>query len=74
VVPYYVANIYLVQGQKDKAIAYAEAKLKKGNQYYDAELRQLVGMAIMRNRILSRPCLTWSVCRPREEGEPGRPV
>ncbi|HEY6899739.1 MAG TPA: tetratricopeptide repeat protein, partial [Puia sp.] len=43
VVPYYVANIYLVQGDKEKAIAYAEARLKKGNQYYDAELRQLVG-------------------------------
>jgi tetratricopeptide (TPR) repeat protein len=43
VVPYYVANIYLVQGDKDKAIAYAEARLKKGNQFYDAELRQLVG-------------------------------
>lgn len=43
VVPYYVANIYLVQGEKDKAIEYAEARLKKGNQYYDAELRQLVG-------------------------------
>ena len=43
VVPYYVANIYLVQGEKDKAIAYAEARLKKGNQYYDMELRQLVG-------------------------------
>ena len=43
VVPYYVANIYLVQGQKDKAIEYAEAHLKKGNQFYDAELRQLVG-------------------------------
>ncbi len=43
VVPYYVANIYLVQGQKDKAIDYAEARLKKGNQYYDMEMRQLVG-------------------------------
>jgi len=43
VVPYYVANIYLVQGQKDKAIEYAEARLKKGNQYYDVEMRQLVG-------------------------------
>jgi len=43
VVPYYVANIYLVQGQKEKAIEYAEARLKKGNQYYDVELRQLVG-------------------------------
>ncbi|HEY4206387.1 MAG TPA: tetratricopeptide repeat protein [Puia sp.] len=43
VVPYYVANIYLVQGQKDKAIEYAEARLRKGNQYYDMEMRQLVG-------------------------------
>ena len=43
VVPYYIANIYLVQGQKDKAITYAEARLKNGNQYYDAELRELVG-------------------------------
>lgn len=43
VVPYYVANIYLAQGDKDKAISYAEAHLKKGNQFYDAELRQLVG-------------------------------
>lgn len=43
VVPYYVANIYLVQGQKDKAIEYAEARLKKGNQFYDSEMRQLVG-------------------------------
>ena len=43
VVPYYIANIYLAQGQRDKAIEYAEAHLKKGNQYYDSELRQLVG-------------------------------
>ncbi len=43
VVPYYIANIYLAQGKKDEAIVYAEARLKKGNQYYDAEMRQLVG-------------------------------
>ena len=43
VVPYYIANIYLIQGQKDKAIEYAEARLKKGGQYYDLELKQLVG-------------------------------
>jgi len=42
-VPYYIANIYLVQNQKDKAIAYASAKLAKGGQYYDTELRQLAG-------------------------------
>ncbi len=43
VVPYYIANIYLLQNQKDKAVDYAEAKLKKGNQYYEQEMRQLVG-------------------------------
>ena len=43
VVPYYIANIYLIQGQKDKAIEYAEARLKRGGQYYDLELKQLVG-------------------------------
>ncbi len=43
VVPYYVANIYLIQGQKDKAIEYAESRLKKGGQYYDLEMQQLVG-------------------------------
>ncbi len=43
VVPYYIANIYLAQGQKDKAVEYAEARLKKGNQYYDLQMRQLVG-------------------------------
>ena len=44
-VPYYIANIYLIQNQRDKAISYASAKLASGNQYYDAELRQLVGHA-----------------------------
>lgn len=43
VVPYYMANIYLMQGQKEKAISYASAKLAKGGQYYDTELRQLAG-------------------------------
>jgi TolA-binding protein len=43
IVPYYIANIYLQQNQKEKAISYASAKLASGNQYYDAQLRQLVG-------------------------------
>ena len=43
VVPYYIANIYLLQGQKEKALQYAEAKLKGNNQYYDNEMRQMVG-------------------------------
>lgn len=45
VVPYYIANIYYSTNQKDKALQYAEARLAKGNQYYDLELRQLVGHA-----------------------------
>jgi tetratricopeptide (TPR) repeat protein len=43
VVPYYIANIYLVQGKKEEALRYAEEKLKKNNQYYDLQMRQLVG-------------------------------
>ncbi|HZF66139.1 MAG TPA: tetratricopeptide repeat protein [Chitinophagaceae bacterium] len=46
IVPYYIAQIYYVQGKKEEAIAYAENKLKAGNaQYYDLELKQLLGHA-----------------------------
>lgn len=45
VVPYYIANIYYSTNQKEKALQYAEARLAKGNQYYDLELRRLVGHA-----------------------------
>ncbi len=45
VVPYYIANIYYSLGQKDKALEYAESKLKRGNLYYDLEMRQIVGHA-----------------------------
>ncbi|MDI3320488.1 tetratricopeptide repeat protein [Pinibacter soli] len=45
VVPYYIATIYYNTGQKDQALSYAEAKLKKGDQYYDAEFKQLIGHA-----------------------------
>ena len=46
VVPYYIAQIYYVQGQKEEAIKYAEQKLKSGNaQFYDLELKQLLGHA-----------------------------
>lgn len=46
VVPYYIAQIYYIQGKKDEALAYAENKIKSGNsQYYDLELKQLLGHA-----------------------------
>ena len=44
IVPYYIAQIYYVQGRKDEAVTYAEQKMKQGKaQYYDLELKQLLG-------------------------------
>lgn len=43
VVPYYISTIRYSLKQEDKALEYAENKLKSGDQYYDLELRQLVG-------------------------------
>ncbi|MFL5811275.1 MAG: tetratricopeptide repeat protein, partial [Flavisolibacter sp.] len=44
IVPYYIAQIYYVQGKRDEAMAYIENKMKQGKtQYYDLELKQLLG-------------------------------
>jgi tetratricopeptide (TPR) repeat protein len=43
VVPFYLAEIYYFNGERDKALEYGEAALNKGGQYYDLQLRQLVG-------------------------------
>lgn len=43
VVPYYIATIHYLSGDKEKALSYATGKLKQGNNYYDLELRKLVG-------------------------------
>jgi len=45
IVPYYIAQIYYIQGKKQEAIAYADQKLKKGASYYDVEMNQLLGHA-----------------------------
>jgi TolA-binding protein len=45
VVPFYIATILYNTGQKDKALDYAESRLKKGGQVHDLELRQLIGHA-----------------------------
>jgi TolA-binding protein len=46
VVPYYIAQVYYIQGKKDESIAYIQNKLKTGNtQFYDLELKQLIGHA-----------------------------
>ncbi|MEO8405975.1 MAG: tetratricopeptide repeat protein [Chitinophagaceae bacterium] len=46
VVPYYIAQIYYIQGKKEEALSYAENKIKTGkSQYYDLEMKQMVGHA-----------------------------
>lgn len=46
VVPYYIAQIYYIQGKKEEALKYAENKIKTGkSQYYDLELKQMIGHA-----------------------------
>jgi TolA-binding protein len=44
VVPYYIAQIYYIQGKKEEALKYAETKIKGGkSQYYDLEMKQMIG-------------------------------
>ena len=43
IVPYYITEIYYYDGEKDKALEYAEKALQKGGQYYDLQMRQIVG-------------------------------
>ncbi len=45
IVPYYITEIYYFNGDKDKAIQYGEEKLAGGYQYYDLQLKQLIGHA-----------------------------
>jgi TolA-binding protein len=46
VVPYYIAQIYYIQGKKEEALKYAENKIKTGkSQYYDLEMKQMIGHA-----------------------------
>jgi tetratricopeptide (TPR) repeat protein len=54
VVPFYIAGIYYSLGQKDKALEYAEAKLKRGNLYYEAQMRQIVGHAYFEKKQFSK--------------------
>lgn len=43
VVPFYLTEIYYFNGERDKALTYGEAALKKGGQYYDLQFRQILG-------------------------------
>ncbi|NCI46180.1 tetratricopeptide repeat protein [Sediminibacterium soli] len=43
VVPFYVAEIYYFNGEKDKALEYGEKAIRQSGNYYDLQLHQLVG-------------------------------
>ena len=50
IVPYYISEILYFNGEKDRAISYGEDKLAGGEQYYDLQLRQLIGHAYFEKR------------------------
>ncbi len=54
IVPYYVTEIYYFSGDRDKAIESAEAALKKGNQFYALQLKQLLGHAYFEKKQFSK--------------------
>ena len=54
IVPYYIAEILYFNGEKDKAIQYGEEKLATGGQYYDLNLRQLLGHAYFEKKNYSK--------------------
>ena len=49
-VPFYIASILYNQGQKEKALQYAEANISKSSALYKAEMNQLLGHAYFENR------------------------
>jgi TolA-binding protein len=65
VVPYYIAEIYYFNGERDKAIEYGEAALKRGGQYYEVQLKQLLGHAYFEKRDFAKalPYLEESVSK-----------
>ncbi len=47
VVPFYIANLYYVQGDKDKSLDYArEALSKSESRHYDVPMKELVGHSL----------------------------
>lgn len=54
IVPYYISEIYYFTGQKDKALETAETALKKGGQYYDLQLKQIIGHILFEKKNFSK--------------------
>jgi TolA-binding protein len=49
IVPYYIAEIYYLQGKKEEAQLYGEGVLQRGGLYYEKEMKQLLGQIYFEN-------------------------
>jgi TolA-binding protein len=54
VVPYYIAEIFYFQGQKDEALRYGETVLSRGQLFYEKEMKQLMGQIYFERKQFSK--------------------
>lgn len=54
IVPYYITEILYFSGEKDKAIEYGEKALNAGGQYYELELKHVIGHALFEKKQYAR--------------------
>ncbi len=55
IVPYYIGQLYYLQGKKSEAISYVESKLQDpASQYYELPLKQLLGHAYFEKRMFDK--------------------
>ncbi|OYZ53113.1 MAG: hypothetical protein B7Y11_10810 [Sphingobacteriia bacterium 24-36-13] len=54
VVPFYLTELYYFSGDREKALTYGENAIKRNGQYYDLQLKQLVGHLLFEKREFAR--------------------
>lgn len=54
VVPFYLTELYYFSGDREKALTYGETAIKRNGQYYDLQLKQLVGHLFFEKREFAR--------------------
>lgn len=54
VVPFYLTELYYFSGNREKALTYGESAIQRNGQYYDLQLKQLVGHLLFEKREFAR--------------------
>jgi TolA-binding protein len=54
VVPFYLTELYYFSGNREKALSYGENAIQRNGQYYDLQLKQLVGHLLFEKRAFSQ--------------------